>query len=74
MNKINWFWMCEFADNEGNLQWKMISASTPLGAKKNAFEVGFKNGLTPKYDTIRVATDKEIREMKKRIKDKLKKQ
>ena len=73
MNKINWFWKCDFIDGEGNTVSKMLSASTTLGAKKRAFEVGRNFGLEPKYDTIRQATDKEIREFKKMIKARTKK-
>ena len=73
MNKINWFWKCEFVDGDGNTVWKMLSASTTLGAKKRAFEVGMNNGLTPKYETIRQATDAEVKELKKNIKNRIKK-
>ena len=74
-NKINWFWKCEFIDKDGNSVWKMLSASTHLGAKKRAYEVAFNsNGeLDPKYETIREATKKEVTEIKKMIKDRIKK-
>lgn len=73
MNKINWYWKCEFIDADGNSVWRMLAASTPLGAKKRAFEASRAFGLTPKYETIRHATQKEITEFKKAIKDKIKK-
>ena len=73
MRNINLFWVCEFTDKNGKEVWKMLSASTTLGAKKRAFEVGFNNNLTPKYETIRVATKKEISDFKKIIKGRIKK-
>ena len=74
-NKINWFWKCEFIDKDGNSVWKMLSASTSLGAKKRAYEVAFNsNGeLDPQYETIRPATSKEIKEFKDMIKNRIKK-
>lgn len=72
MNKINWYWACEFINSTGSSVWRILAASTPLGAKKRAFEVGRNFELTPKYDTIRPATAAEIRELKKKIKDNIK--
>jgi len=72
-NKINYYWACEFVDKDGNSQWRLIAATTPLGAKRRAFEIGFNRNLTPKYETIRVATSKEISDLKKKIKEKVKK-
>lgn len=69
--KINWFWKCEFKDSEGNSEWRMLSASTSLGAKQRAFEVGMNNNLIPNYETIRVASNSEVRELKKKIKDRV---
>ena len=71
-NKINWFWKCDFIDNDGQTVSKMLSASTPLGAKKRAFEVGRNFGLDPQYETIRPATNKEIKEFKDMIKKRIK--
>ena len=71
---INWFWKCEFLDKEGKSVWKMLSASTTLGARKRAFETAFNSGgeLTPKYETIREATKKEVAEFKKMLKSRIK--
>ena len=73
MAKINWFWKCEFSDGGENSIWKMVSASTIYGARKRCFEVGLLNNLTPKYDTLRHATEEEVKEFKKMIKDRIKK-
>jgi len=70
-HKVSWYWACEFMDAEGNSEWKILAASTTLGAKKRAFEVGRLLNLSPNYETIREATASEIREMKKKIKDKI---
>ena len=52
----------------------MLSASTTLGARKRAFETAFNSGgeLTPKYETIREATKKEVAEFKKMLKSRIK--
>lgn len=71
-NKINWFWKCDFIDKDGQTVSKMLSASTTLGAKKRAFEVGRNFGLDPQYETIRQATNKEIKEFKEMIKKRIK--
>lgn len=71
-NKINWFWKCDFVDKDGVIVSKMLSASTTLGATKRAFETGRNFGLTPKYETIRPATSKEIKEFKTMIKNRIK--
>lgn len=69
--KINWFWKCEFEDSDGNTEWKMLSASTTVGAKERAFELGRNLGLKPKYETITAASDSEIKALKKKIKEKV---
>ena len=69
---INWFWKCEFLDKEGKPVWKMLSASTTLGALKRAFEMGRNFGLEPKYETFRKATKEEVAEFKKMIKSRIK--
>ena len=70
-NKINYFWACQFEDENGDVQWRLISATTRLGAERRAFEIGFNRKLRPKYETIRVATSKEVASVKKKIKDKV---
>lgn len=73
MNKINYFWKCDFIDKDGVTISKMLSATTTLGAKKRAFEVGRNFNLNPQYETIRPATNKEAKEFKDMIKKRVKK-
>jgi hypothetical protein len=72
MNKIQPFWSCDFEDKEGNIVARIISAKTTTQASEAAFQTGFRLGLKPKYDTIRRATDKEVHDFKKMIKDRVK--
>ena len=57
---------CEFEDKKGNPIWKMIFARSTQGAFKRTFEMGVRIGLEPKYETLREATDEEVKELKKR--------
>lgn len=70
---INNYYICEFVDSNGVSEHRMLAATTSLGAEKRAFEVGLNNGLTPKYETIRVATKKEVSDLKKKIRNRIKK-
>ena len=66
------YWQCEFEDKKGNSIWKMIFARSNQGAFKHTFEMGVRIGLEPKYETLREATDEEIKEFKKTIRKRVK--
>jgi hypothetical protein len=67
------YWKCEFEGKNGESVVKTIFARTTRGAFKHTFEMGVRIGLEPKYETLREATDEEIKEFKKEIKKRLKK-
>ena len=50
----------------------MIFARSTQGAFKHTFEMGARIGLEPKYETLRDATDEEVKEFKKIIKKRVK--
>ena len=67
------YWQCEFEDNKGNSLWKMIFAKTTEGAFKHSFEMGTRIDMSPRYETLREATDEEVKNFKKMIKNRTKK-
>ena len=67
------YWKCKFKDNEGNLIQKFIIADTTRQAKQQVFETSRYFKLDPIYETLELATDKEIRNFKRMIKNRIKK-
>lgn len=72
MNRIQPFWICNFENSEGEVVSRIISAKTSTQADTMAFQTGLRLNLKPIYDSIRRATDKEVRDFKKMIKDRVK--
>lgn len=70
--KFNGFWQCEFIDQAGKSVWKMINAKTTTLAFKNTFEMGLRFKLEPQFETLRYATDEEVKSFKKMIKKRAK--
>lgn len=66
------YWKCEFEDKNGKTIEKTIYAKTSHGAFKHTFEMGVRDGLEPKYETLREATDEETKEFKKMIRKRTK--
>ena len=71
MKERNFYWKCEFEDKDGKTILKTVYAKTTRQAFKYAYEMGLRIGMTPKYDTLREATDEEVKEFKKYIKSKI---
>ena len=67
------YWKCDFEDKDGNITSEMIWAKTTPGAFKHAYEKSVRIGMEPKYETLRNATNKEVLEFKKMIKNRTKK-
>ena len=68
------YWKCEFEGKDGEIVLKTIFAKSTQGAFKHTFEMGVRIGLEPKYETLRKATDEEVKEFKKMIKKRAKKE
>ena len=72
MAKNNFYWKCEFEGKNGETVEKTIYAKTSHGAFEHTFEMGMRINMTPKYETLREATDEEAKEFKKLIKERIK--
>lgn len=68
----NFYWKCEFEGKDGKTELKTIYAKTSVGVFKHTHEMGLRIGMTPKYETLREATDEEMKEFKKMIKKRVK--
>ena len=68
----NGYWKCDFEGGNGEIIEKTIYAKTSHGAFKHTFEMGARIGMSPKYETLREATDEEAKEFKKTIKKRTK--
>ena len=68
----NGYWKCEFEGKNGETVEKTIYAKTSHGAFEHTFEMGMRINMTPKYETLREATDEETKEFKKLIKERIK--
>jgi hypothetical protein len=68
----NGYWKCEFENKNGEIIEKTIYAKTSHGAFEHTFEMGMRINMTPKYETLREATDEEAKEFKKLIKERIK--
>ena len=68
----NGYWKCEFEGKNGETAEKTIYAKTSHGAFEHTFEMGMRINMTPKYETLREATDEEAKEFKKLIKKRIK--
>ena len=67
----NGYWKCDFEGKNGEIIEKTIYAKTSHGAFKHTFEMGVRIGMSPKYETLREATDEEAKEFKNEIRKKL---
>lgn len=67
------YWKCEFEGRNGETVLKTIYAKTTTCAFKHTFEMGIRIGLEPKYETLREATNEEVKELKRMIKKRVKK-
>ena len=68
----NGYWKCEFEGKNGETVEKTIYAKTSHGAFEHTFEMGMRINMTPKYETLREATDEETKEFKNIIKKRIK--
>lgn len=68
----NGYWKCEFEGKNGETVEKTIYAKTSHGAFEHTFEMGMRINMTPKYETLKEATDEEAKEFKKLIKERIK--
>ena len=68
----NGYWKCKFEGKNGKTIEKTIYAKTSHGAFEHTFEMGMRINMTPKYETLREATDEEAKEFKKLIKERIK--
>ena len=68
----NGYWKCEFEGKNGETLEKTIYAKTSHGAFEHTFEMGMRINMTPKYETLREATDEEAKKFKKLIKERIK--
>ena len=73
MAKNNFYWKCEFEGANGETIIKTIYAKTTRGAFKHTYEMGVRIDMSPKYETLREATDEEAKEFKKEIRKRAKK-
>jgi len=69
----NGYWKCQFENKNGEIIEKTIYAKTSHGAFEHTFEMGMRISMTPKYETLREATDEEAKEFKKEIRKRAKK-
>lgn len=69
----NFYWKCEFESKDGKTELKTVYAKTTRQAFKYSYEMGVRIGMTPKFETLREATDEEVKEFKKLIKNRTKK-
>ena len=72
MGKRSFYWKCEFEDKDGKSIIKTIYAKTSREAFKYTHQMGIRIGATPKYETLREATDEEAKEFKRMIKKRAK--
>ena len=72
MSKNNFYWKCEFENANREIVLKTIYAKTSREAFKYTHEMGIRIGATPKYETLREATDEEAKEFKRMIKKRAK--
>ena len=63
----NGYWKCEFENSNGETVLKTVYAKTTRQAFKYTYEMGVRIGMSPKYETLREATDEEVKEFKKEI-------
>lgn len=63
----NFYWKCEFEGKDGKTELRTIYAKTTRQAFKYSYEMGVRIGLKPKYETLREATNEEVKEFKKMI-------
>lgn len=68
----NGYLKCQFENKNGKIIEKTIYAKTSHGAFEHTFEMGIRIGMTPKYETLREATDEEAKEFKKLVKQRIK--
>lgn len=73
MTKSNFYWKCEFENANGETVLKTVYAKTTRQAFKYTHEMGVRIGMSPKYETLREATDEEVKEFKNEIKKRIKK-
>lgn len=71
MNRRSFYWKCEFEGKDGEVVLKTIYAKTTTQASQNTYEMGLRIGMTPRYNTLREATQEEVKEFKKYIKSKI---
>ena len=69
---MNGYWKCEFKDRKGEVQLRTIYAKTTTSAFKHCFQVGIRLHLEPQYETLREATEDEVKELKTMIKKRVK--
>jgi hypothetical protein len=72
MSKNNFYWKCEFENANGETVTKTVYAKTTRQAFKYTYEMGVRICMSPKYETLREATDEEVKEFKKEIKKRVK--
>ena len=68
----NFYWKCEFEGKDGKTELKTIYAKTTRSAFKHTYEMSVRIGMTPKYETLREATNEEVKEFKKIIRKRVK--
>ena len=68
----NGYWKCDLEGKNGEIIEKTSYAKTSHGAFKHTFEMGARIGMSPKYETLREATDEEAKIFKKTIKKRTK--
>jgi hypothetical protein len=73
MNRRSFYWKCEFKDKNDEVVTKTVYAKTTTQASRYAYEMSVRIGMTPKYETLREATEEEVKEFKKMIKSKISK-
>ena len=72
MNRRSFYWKCEFEGKDGEVVLKTIYAKTTREAFKYTHQMGVRIGLEPKYETLREATEEEVKEFKKLIRKRAK--
>jgi len=72
MNRRSFYWKCEFEGKGGEVVLKTIYAKTTREAFKYTHQMGVRIGLEPKYETLREATEEEVKEFKKLIRKRAK--
>jgi hypothetical protein len=63
--------VCDFEDKNGNKIQRILSAKTSVQAEIVAMGTGQRLGIDPDYSTIRHATQKEVRDFKNMIKNRV---